>query len=118
MHISGSSFSSGVPSNGNATTNRSNGRLKSQRESDMFDGTSEDQRQMRRMGLTQETKRGFKIWGMVGFVGSVMMSPRMAWNIMPYTLYDGAPAAFFWGLILAISTFALTYTSLAELTAM
>lgn len=73
---------------------------------------------MRRMGLTQETRRGFKIWGMVGFVSSVMMSPQMAWNIMPYTLYDGAPASYFWGLILAIPTFALTYTSLAELTAM
>jgi hypothetical protein len=106
MHISTSGSSPNVPSNGDAITHRSYGKRHSKKESDTFIGTPEDQRQMRRTGLTQETKRGFKIWGMVGFVGSVMMSPQMAWNIMPYTLYDGAPAVFFWGLILAIPTFA------------
>ncbi|KAK3683178.1 hypothetical protein LTR37_020491 [Vermiconidia calcicola] len=108
-------MSSLVESAGKARRRRYNG---AKAETEEFKGTLEDQRQMRRMGLTQETRRGFKIWGMVGFVSSVMMSPQMAWNIMPYTLYDGAPGAFFWGLLLAVPTFALTYTSLAELTAM
>ena len=54
----------------------------------------------------------------IRFISSVMMSWQMAWNIMPYTLYDGAQASFFWGLVVAVPTFALAYTSLAELTAM
>ena len=110
-----SDFTSGVESAGKSRRRRYNG---AKAETEEFKGTPEDQRQMRRMGLTQETRRGFKTWGMVGFVSSVMMSPQMAWNIMPYTLYDGAPGAYFWGLLLAVPTFALTYTSLAELTAM
>ena len=110
-----SKITSTVVSNGETRQRQQYGENKAL---DAFKGTSEDQRQMRRMGLTQETKRNFKIWGMVGFVSSVMMSPQMAWNIMPYTLYDGSPGAFFWGLLLAVPTFAFTYTSLAELTAM
>ena len=80
--------------------------------------TSEDRRQMHRMGLVQQTRRSFSTLSMIGFVSSVMMSPQMAWNIMPYTLWDGGFGSFFWGLIVALPTFAAAYGSIAELAAM
>lgn len=81
-------------------------------------GTKDDQRDMFRMGKTQEMKRNFRFVSIFGFSMILMCTWEVVLGTSFFSLYNGGTAGFIWMHLVAWSGFLCINTSMAEMASM
>jgi choline transport protein len=82
------------------------------------DATSDDARDMYRMGKTQETRRNFRSITIMGFCMVILSTWETVLATSVFALSNGGTAGFIWGYLIAMIGFGFVVASLAEMALM
>jgi choline transport protein len=80
--------------------------------------TSEDARDMLRMGKTQETKRNFRSVTILGFCMVLLSTWEAILATSVFALSNGGTAGLIWGYLIVMVGFGFVVASLAEMASM
>jgi choline transport protein len=80
--------------------------------------TSEDARDMLRMGKTQETRRNFRSITILGFSLVILSSWETVLATSVFALSNGGTAGLIWGYLIVMIGFGFVVASLAEMASM
>lgn len=80
--------------------------------------TSEDARDMLRMGKTQETRRNFRSITILGFCLVILSSWETVLATSVFALSNGGTAGLIWGYLIVMMGFGFVVASLAEMASM
>ncbi|KAH7072392.1 amino acid/polyamine transporter I [Paraphoma chrysanthemicola] len=81
-------------------------------------GTSEDSRDMLRMGKTQETRRNFRSITILGFCMVILSTWEAVLSTSVFALSNGGTAGLIWGYFIVMIGFGFVVASLAEMASM
>lgn len=80
--------------------------------------TTEDARDMLRMGKTQETRRTFRSITILGFCMVILSTWETVLATSVFALSNGGPAGLIWGYLIVMVGFGFVVASLAEMASM
>lgn len=80
--------------------------------------TSEDARDMMRMGKTQETRRSFRSITIIGFCMVILSTWEAILVTSVFALSNGGTAGLIWGYLIVMIGFGFVIASLAEMASM
>jgi amino acid permease len=81
-------------------------------------GTSEDSRDMLRMGKTQETLRSFRSITILGFCNVILSTWEAVLATSVFALSNGGTAGLIWGYLIVMIGFGFVVASLTEMASM
>lgn len=80
--------------------------------------TTEDARDMMRMGKTQETRRTFRSITILGFCMVILSTWEAVLSTSVFALSNGGTAGLIWGYLIVMAGFGFVVASLAEMASM